>query len=87
MMRAARWADIRAVRWNHTERVGRIGVAAVLVTIVSQYMALACSIACMYVMFFLVHLLVSVSACRRVACSSSRLLSAVLFRGASSVRE
>jgi hypothetical protein len=43
-------------------------------------------IAFIYVVFFIVHLSVSVSACRHVACSTSRLLSAVLFRGASSVR-
>jgi hypothetical protein len=63
--------------WTYSERVGRFGVAAVLVTIVLRDMALACS-ACMYFMFFIVHffvsLLVSVS-----ACSYSRLLSAVLF--------
>jgi ABC-type cobalamin transport system permease subunit len=79
--------------WTFKE-LGRVGVAvvvtAVLVALVLQDMALACSmacsIACMYVAFFIFHLLVSVSFCRRVACSSSRLLSAVLFGGASSVR-
>ncbi len=48
--------------------------------------SMAIAIAFTDVVFFIFHLLVSVSSCRRVACSSSRLLSAVLFGGASSVR-
>jgi hypothetical protein len=56
-----------------------LGFFALTIVFRYSYTALAC-------MFFLVHLLVSVSACSRVAYSSSRPLSAVLFRGASSVR-
>ena len=55
-----------------------LGFFALTIVFRYSYTALAC-------MFFLVHLLVSVSACSRVAYSSSRPLSVVLFRGASSV--
>ena len=77
--REARWTDI-VQTWNSTKLVGLVWVAEVLVMIVFPL------VACMYVMFFIVHLLVNISACHQVACSSSCLLSAVLFSSVSSVR-
>jgi hypothetical protein len=52
--------------WTYSECVGRFGVTALLAIIVFKYMALARSIAWMYVMFFLVYRPVRVSACRCV---------------------